>query len=306
MMHMRVARHEYAMPLDMTVELIGATVELEQPLGNGLKTVGAGFLVADPGPDGAPRVVLVTANHVLNRMKSDEATVGWRIQGADGSWRYAPAKITIRDHGAPLWVHHGSRDIAAIPVNAPPQFARAALPLSMFGGEEEADDDIGPGDEMMVLGFPEGYSSNAAGFPILRSGNVASYPNAPATAYPTFLLDFHVFPGNSGGPVYVQPAGQLSGHVAGVLTQEVEPNGENLGIGIVTKARFVRETLALLDEAPKPAPTAPPEGPAARSVDTVDDEPPAAAPSPAPAPAKSNAHAKPRRTATHRGVNAES
>ncbi len=158
------------------------------------------------------------------------------------------------------------------------EFARAALPLSMFGGEEETDDDIGPGDEMMVLGFPEGYSSNAAGFPILRSGNVASYPNAPATAYPTFLLDFHVFPGNSGGPVYVQPAGQLVGHVAGVLTQEVEPNGENLGIGIVTKARFVRETLALLDEAPKPAPAPPPEGPAALSVDTANDEAPAASP----------------------------
>ncbi len=32
-----------------------------------------------------------------------------------------------------------------------------------------------------------------------------------------------------------------------MLTQEVEVGAENLGIGIVTQARFVRETLAMLD-----------------------------------------------------------
>ena len=33
-----------------------------------------------------------------------------------------------------------------------------------------------------------------------------------------------------------------------MLTQEVEVGNENLGIGIVTQARFVRETLAMLDQ----------------------------------------------------------
>ena len=56
---------------------------------------------------------------------------------------------------------------------------------------------------MMALGFPRGLAANAAGFPILRSGRVASYPIAPAKIFPTFLLDFSVFPGNSGGPVFM-------------------------------------------------------------------------------------------------------
>ena len=33
-----------------------------------------------------------------------------------------------------------------------------------------------------------------------------------------------------------------------MLTQEVEVGNENLGIGIVTQARYVRETLAMLDQ----------------------------------------------------------
>ena len=37
------------------------------------------------------------------------------------------------------------------------------------------------------------------------------------------------------------------GFIAGMLTQQVELNSQNLSIGIVTDARFVRETLLLVD-----------------------------------------------------------
>ncbi len=250
------------MAMDMSVDLIGATVELEQPIGSGLRTVGTGFLVSDPGPDGAPRVVLITANHVFEKMKGDKATVGFRVQQPDGGWRYAPEKIAIRSGGQELWTHHAVRDVAAIRIVAPPAFAKAAIPLAWLGGEDAMTRyALAPGDEMMTLGFPQGLSANAAGFPILRAGKVASYPLGPSNAFPTFLLDFHVFPGNSGGPVFLEAradakpgADGAPPHViAGMLTQEVEVGNENLGIGIVTQARFVRETLALLDQ---PAQTA--------------------------------------------------
>ena len=245
------------MAMDMSVDLIGATVELEQPIGAGLRTVGTGFLVSDPGPDGTPRVVLITANHVFERMKGDKATVGFRVQQPDGSWRYAPEKLTIRSNGRELWVRHAVRDIAAISIVAPPAFAKAAIPLAWLAGDDAMTRySLQPGDEMMTLGFPQGLSANAAGFPILRAGKVASYPLGPSNEFPTFLLDFHVFPGNSGGPVFLEAhadarpgADGAAPHViAGVLTQEVEVGAENLGIGIVTQARYVRETLATLDQ----------------------------------------------------------
>ena len=103
------------MALDMTLDLMSATVQLEQPQADGKRTVATGFLISDPTPDGQPRVVLVTANHVFARMASDQATIGYRIQGPDGTWSYAPQKIAIRADGKPLWTHHAARDVAVSP-----------------------------------------------------------------------------------------------------------------------------------------------------------------------------------------------
>jgi S1-C subfamily serine protease len=241
----------------LSVDLIQATVQVEQPLGDGTRTVGTGFLINDPTPDGRPRTVLVTANHVFAKMPGPIATIGFRVENASGVWQYTPTPLKIRDGAHELWIHHPNRDVAVIAIDAPPAFARAAIPESWLAGDDTfAKYDLGPGDEMLALGFPEGLSANYAGFPILRSGKVASFPLGPSSAYPTFLLDFNVFPGNSGGPVYVDESGRQApgadggapgGFIAGMLTQQVELNSQNLAIGIVTDARFVRETLSLLD-----------------------------------------------------------
>ncbi|MHB8530420.1 MAG: S1 family peptidase [Caulobacteraceae bacterium] len=258
------------MAVDLSVDLISATVQVEQPLAGGTRTVGTGFLVSDPTPDGRPRIVLITAKHVFESMPGEKATIGYRIQGADGAWRFAPQEIVIRQSGKELWTDHPTRDVAASTVAAPPAFARAAIPLAWLATDQAfAKYQLEPGDEMMALGFPQGLSANSAGFPILRSGRVASYPLAPSTEFPTFLLDFRVFPGNSGGPVYLDepttagstPAGAQPAEavpcIAGILTQEVELGHENLGIGIVTDARFIRETLGELDGAPADPRTSP-------------------------------------------------
>jgi len=246
--------------LDLSVELIHATVQLEQPLGDGTRTVGTGFLIADTAPDGTPRTVLVTANHVLAKMPGAEARIGYRISNADGSWSYSPVPLKIRSaDGAQLWTKHPSRDVATIAITAPEAFAKAAIPLQWLAEDDTFQvNRVGAGDEMMALGFPRGLAANQAGFPILRSGRVASFPVAPAKVFPTFLLDFTVFPGNSGGPVFMSQAahrrvgavesGQDVQFIAGLLTQQVELNNERLEIGIVTHAKFIRETMSLMDD----------------------------------------------------------
>jgi hypothetical protein len=256
------------MVMDLAVELINATVQLEQPLADGTRTVGTGFLISAPGPDGKPRTVLITANHVFQKMAQAETRIGYRFANSDGTWAYSPKSLKIRDKaGEQLWVNHPTRDVAAIVIKAPPEFAKAAIPVNYLAKDDTFDSyQVSAGNEMMALGFPRGLSANSAGFPILRSGRVASYPLGPAAAFPTFLLDFSVFPGNSGGPVFISrqqnptnltPVSDKApdpGFIAGLLTQQVELNSERLEIGIVTHAKYIRETIDML-QAPAAAPT---------------------------------------------------
>jgi hypothetical protein len=279
------------MAADFPVELINATVQIEQDLGNNLKTVGTAFLVSAPTPDGRPRIVLVTAGHLFERMPKPEVRIGWRLGSSVGDWRYAPGPLTIRTpgpapldagasaspastpmisatEGRPIWVRHPTQDIAAIAIQAPPEFTKAAIPLKWLADDRTFSRyAVRPGDEMMALGFPRGLSSNRAGFPILRWGRVASYPLSPVSSFPTFLLDFRVFDGNSGGPVFMADPGRGRGEaaaagvdgpgayfVAGVLTKQVESRGDRLEIGVVVHARHVREAIAMLDRGPPAAP----------------------------------------------------
>ena len=253
------------MAVDMSIELIQATVQVEQPLGDGKRTVGTGFLVSDPTPDGRPRTVLVTANHVFAKMPGDIATVGFRIENADGSWRYDPEPLTIRDADhKPLWTRHPRMDVAVISITAPAAFAKAAVPQTWLAGDDTFNRyGVRPGDTMLALGYPQGFSANEAGFPILKAGRIASFPLSPVSAFPTFLLDLNVFPGYSGGPVFTDPPGASGANtpfIAGLITQEMELDSQNLSIGFVTHAKFIRETLGLLDN---PTATTTPESQAA-------------------------------------------
>lgn len=244
---------------DLSVGLINATVQIDQNNGDATRRVGTAFLIEAPRPDGSPRTVLVTAHHVLDGMAAREARIGWRVEMPGGRWRFAPEPLRIRDEdGAPIWTKHPDRDIAVMEISAPPVFARAAIPLGWLASGADLDNwQVGPGDELLTLGYPRGYSSNTAGFPILRVGRIASWPLTPVESFPVFLLDFPVFPGNSGGPVFWTPAARKlpgtvqPGHpfIAGVLTSEVRPVNEPLGIGVVAHAVYVREAIALLDSA---------------------------------------------------------
>lgn len=121
-------------------------------------------VTTEPAPDGKPRTILITAAHVLEKMPSVTARIGYRVQSADRVWRYDPEALQIRNGDHPLWVKHPTRDIAAMVVEAPQEFVRAAIPLNYLAKDDTFSDfNLGPGDEMMALGFPRGLSANPAG-----------------------------------------------------------------------------------------------------------------------------------------------
>jgi hypothetical protein len=259
------------MSVDFMVAMIQATVLVGQVPGGAPPTVATGFLVSAPRPDGTPRVVLVTAAHVFERIGGPEARIGFHIHNPDGSWGYGPQNEPIAEGGHPLWTRHPTRDVAVLTLQVPPEIARLAVPAAWLADRGALERyDVEPGDEMSSLGFPEGLASDRLGFPILRVGRVASYPLTAGS--PTFLLDFRVFAGHSGGPVFVtrkdarrpgladadpDQAAQPGEFIAGVLTQQITPGGEQLDLGMVTQAAFVREAIALLDQDPPAAGPAP-------------------------------------------------
>ncbi len=266
---------------DVTVALIKATVQIDQPINDAKRMVGTGFLINVPKKDGTMETVLVTAAHVFEKMPAPEVRVGWRVQNPKGAWVYMPSNIIIRTKDGPAWFQHPSQDIAVIPVSVPAGAREAVLPETLLADDSTfAADHVTAGDEMMTLGYPHGLSANVAGFPILRAGKLASYPVAPSAAFPTFLIDLTAVPGNSGGPVFMAtPAGK--GFIAGVLIKQVEDGDQRLELGVVTDSIFVRQTIDVMLKAEaagqvpvnlrvQPAAPAPMHTPAGATTDTKD------------------------------------
>jgi hypothetical protein len=145
---------------------------------------------------------------------------------------------------------------------------RPITPAMLADDKMLSDFDIHPGDEIKCLGFPLGVASNTAGFPILRSGMIASYPLTPTATMKTFLFDFRVFKGNSGGPVYYveenRPivhtlGGYQSFHfIIGLVSEESlfteqsvsqysqEIHQTQLGLAVVIHASLIKQTIEML------------------------------------------------------------
>jgi hypothetical protein len=120
--------------------------------------------------------------------------------------------------------------------------------------------DIHPGDLLDCLGYPLGLAANDAGYPILRGGQIASYPVIPLKSVTRILYDFQVQPGNSGGPVYfsftgrvrkdhVPPLGRVMTYrkLIGLVIQKADPVGNiDPFIGIIVPSVYIKETIDLL------------------------------------------------------------
>lgn len=234
-------------------------------------TLGTVFIMGRPYPTqpNLARYVLITAAHVLEGIPGDVATLNLRRKNAQGDWERLPVPLQIRNNGNQLWVKHPQADVAVMYIGLPPG---VSIPLAST--DLLADDailerfEIHPGDILLCLGFPFGEESNAAGFPILRSGRIASYPLLPTAKTKTFLYDFPVFEGNSGGPVYmVDESRAFQGNVmmgtttqliAGLVSLETthieqlvgqynaEMHRQPLGLATVVHASFIREAMNLL------------------------------------------------------------
>lgn len=259
-------------PLDqreLNTALMEATFKIEGPAGPGKTTYGTVFVMGRPTSDPKTlRYVMITAAHVLAGIQGDMAILYLRRKTNETDWILTPFPLAIRSNGRELWTKHPSADVAAMYIALPKETAIPLVPTTLLAGDKEISDyEIHAGDALNVLGYPFGIASNDAGFPVLRSGKIASYPLLPTAKTRTFLLDFAVFPGNSGGPVYFSEStrtyqGLLHGgnfnFIAGLVSEEklqteqlvgifsAEMHQYQLGLAVIVHASLIRQTIDML------------------------------------------------------------
>jgi hypothetical protein len=251
-------------PEDLDTQMMRATVKVSHD-----KSTGTGFVLCRPSRREARRqFVLVTAAHVFEHIPGDEATVFFRTRESEGVYRKVPLKVVIRKDGKPRWTRHPSEDVAALVIVPPDRADLPALPTDLLAGDGELKRyHVHPGDMVACLGYPHRVEANEAGFPVLRSGPVASFPLLPTRVNKTFLLSANTFEGDSGGPVYLaRPKRGVSGEekkeevrlILGLVTGQHFLDEEmkmvygetrlrhRLGLAIVVQASFIRETVERL------------------------------------------------------------
>jgi hypothetical protein len=216
---------------------------------------GTAFAVAVPAAeDRRAAVVLVSAAHTFENMQGETATAVLRAAAGTG-WERRDTPVAIRSGKAPNWVRHPKADVAILPWMVP-----AGVDLEPFALESVAsagDFDSGRvavGQRVRVACFPAQTEANAAGWPVLRTGSIASHPLTPAATLERLFLDYAHYGGDSGSAVVVdEPA--AAGRVIGVVvamqrqTDRVTSPFEEktvhtpLGLAITVPSPLLHETI---------------------------------------------------------------
>lgn len=242
---------------DIHTQMLRATVKISHK-----DSTATGFVLT---PDNGKSFILVTAHHVLDKIQSNEASIIFRSLVSEGEYHKQPTKLIIRKDDKPLWAKHPTEDVAAISVTPPKDADLALISTTCLATEEILrETKIHPGQQSYLLGYPHREEASEAGFPILRSGPIATYPLLPTQKTKTFYLSTPIFSGDSGGPVYTtrdeaaDPSAQDEPLILGVVHGQRFVNDtikgnyitvkthHQFGLAIIVHASFIVETIALM------------------------------------------------------------
>jgi hypothetical protein len=171
---------------------------------------GTAFFVSCPHPTTSTDAkttfpYLVTALHVAEanehrdlmiRMNKRDGTVDWLNIAAGRRWYTHPGDVSV--------------DLALLPGISDEAFDYKAVPVSMFATDEVIKDcEIGPGDEVSVLGLFSHKAGDKKDHPIVRVGNIAMMPEEKIRVQKFGLIDAYLIEarslgGISGSPVFVR------------------------------------------------------------------------------------------------------
>jgi hypothetical protein len=185
------------MMLDCVVYLYPSVEDAEA----GYRVGGSGFLVGIPSEihEGYVTLYAVTNSHVI---RGDNPVI--RLNTKKGDKDVLP--FNTED-----WVHHEDGDeLAVCPlVIAPGVYKYKYIPLSLFVTPELVEQhNIGPGDDVFMVGRFVSHEGQQRNTPLARFGNISMMPWEPiptkwGPAQDSFLVEVRSLSGFSGSPVFV-------------------------------------------------------------------------------------------------------
>jgi hypothetical protein len=214
------------------------------------KGMATGFIVLRRPADSRGKAVpvLLTAAHLLASVDHGPLLAGVRVRDKSGEGLAVALALAPRQSGAQFYVRHPIQDVGALILSIPSEYLDLIKLFPVIDENALYDDDgLAPraGNEVSFLGFPDVLPGTPGGFPILRTGHVASYPSAELIANHRFLIDTDVYPGDSGGPVFTITHGHA--HLTGMIVERIgkQPNAFS-HFAVAVDVATIRETLAQL------------------------------------------------------------
>lgn len=218
-----------------------------------LKGSATGFIInhRDSLSPGNRMPVVFTSAHLVETMGKGPLLIGVRRAGEANDVETAllvfiPPKSTGKER---FYVRHPQYDVVAFALHLPEELQGSEL-MSSFLDERmlaRSGKFLRSGAEVSFFGYPEVVPGTEGGFPVLRSGRVASHPLGTSLAHGRFLINSDVYPGDSGAPVIMTGGGRHP-RVVGMIIQRIGPESQNFAhFAIAVDADALRETLKLLE-----------------------------------------------------------
>jgi len=229
---------------------------------------GTGFLIehADPRFPGAKGLMMVTTAHILEQAGKEPLFVAVRMSKGKEFQPIALLRLETEQSGRLRYTRHPKQDVAAFMVEVPKEVAGS---IAQFAPAPQAaianPDPVVAGREVGFLGFPEVFPGTPGGYPILRSGKIASNVTGELRREETFVVNADVYAGDSGAPVFgLDSQGKL--RLEGLVTDRVGATPEAFShFAVAADASAIRETIGLLDRQlrsnPRPEKSTPREQP---------------------------------------------
>ena len=190
--------------------------------------------------------VIITSAHVLSVAPHGPFYLVIRNPRIGSSPQVGILEFQAPDSRDRPFVRHPRHYVAALELRIPPEFADDIFLTSFIDEKSIArrGDEPHAGDEISVLGFPRVFPGTAGAFPVLRAAKVASYSAGPPSDREKFLINTHVYGGDSGGPVF---AGRRSGRprLIGMVVERIGGKGGGIPLAVAVDAQVIRQTLQL-------------------------------------------------------------